>query len=100
MMPIATSVSMSLMLPESMNSFMTALPRFQSSDFRFQISESDGLVADRVREFADGLDLDRHRIARHERPDPFGRAGRNDVSRLQRHHIRDVFDDVLDRHHN
>src|SRR3954453_6179489 len=80
MMPMATSVSMSLMLPESIKIFMAPL-----------------FVLNRVRELADAVDRDRHGITRDERADPFGRAGRDDVSRLERHHERDVFHDVLDR---
>src|SRR3954467_15853147 len=80
MMPMAASVSISLMLPGSMKIFIRPL-----------------FVLNRIRELADALNGDRDRIARDERADPFRRAGRDDVPRLERHHERDVFDDVLDR---
>src|SRR4051794_38665431 len=81
MMPIAASVSMSLILPESMKSFMT----------------TPLLGLNWIGELADAFDLDRDTIAAGQRADPFGRAGRDDVARLERHHERDELDQVLDR---
>src|SRR6476646_8492167 len=81
MMPMAASVSMSLMLPESMNSFMA----------------SPYLVFNRVGQFADAFDLDGDGIPRGQRPDPLGRAGRDDVAGFERHHERDELNQVIDR---
>ena len=68
MMPIAASVSMSLMLPESMNSFMVLLTlrNLQSSEFRvseIQSLQRQFIIFDRVPQLADAVDLDRDAVA-------------------------------------
>src|SRR5256885_1973325 len=115
MMPIAASVSMSLMLPESMNSFMPHLPvvppprqhkGHKGHKGRFFLCVLGVLGVDSaarlfvlywIGELADAVDRDRHRVAGSERTDAFRRAGRNDVARLERHHEGDELDEMFDR---
>ena len=84
MMPMAASVSMSLMLPVSMNSFIVNLT--------VRAADRDCV------KLADAFDAHRHDVAWHRAgPTPGRRARRNDVARLERHHESDVLDEELDR---
>src|SRR5262249_22381261 len=50
-----------------------------------------------IYELADTLDRDGDRVSWRNRSDAFGRAGGDDIARLERHHERDELDQVLDR---
>src|SRR5262245_5218086 len=81
-MPIAASVSMSLMFPVSTNNFMIAPPL---------------LVLYGVGQLADAFHLHHHRVPGMQLADTRRRAGGDDVSGLERHHERDVLDQEVHR---
>src|SRR5450759_5526226 len=97
MIPSGMSASISGRWPESMNSFMTFLsPGLQTRPTR---AARGAPLLHWIGQLADARHLDGDTVARRERTDAGRCAGRDDVPRQQRHHVRDVGDQLVDRKH-